>query len=262
MPLKNGYSAATVSANIAMLRREGRSAAQSAAIALKKGRESWRKKHAAGPYPHHLKTAKKKAARKARKTVRKNPAQGMQPLYVAYVKDQDGKKFYYAGINTSRGSVNLNDELKYAVLFQRRAPAIETVKYNIKSVYGAAAMRTIGEVYTEIYSPKPKGGRGRNPVPLSKHAKIGKAVELFENFTGHTPKYVDRIDIPAHDVALKIGQCDGVLYTTVRDGRRESYIHKFNKSARPLLCTTFDGRQLLLIGGSFEFTETGINDAG
>lgn len=98
---------------------------------------------------------KKRAVKKkiaSNKTHRKNPA--MKPLYVAYVKDQDGRKFYYAGINSNRGTVNLNDELKYAVLFQSRVPAKETVQYNIKSIYGAAAMRNIGDVYTEIWNPK------------------------------------------------------------------------------------------------------------
>ncbi len=99
-----------------------------------------------------------------------------------------------------------------------------------------------------------------NPVPLSKRAKINKAVDLYENFSGHTPEYVDTIKFPVPDVALKIGQCDGILYTTVRDGKTEKYIHKFKVRSRPLLATNFDGTQLLMIGGSFRFTERGIVD--
>ena len=62
------------------------------------------------------------------------------------------------------------------------------------------------------------------------------------------------------DVALKVGWCDGILYTTERDGNVEKYIHKFKKSSRPLLAASFDGKNLLLLGGAFRFTDRGIVD--
>ena len=83
---------------------------------------------------------------------------------------------------------------------------------------------------------------------------------LYENFSGHSSEFLDKVQFPVPDVALKIGQCDGVLYTTVRDGKTEHYLHKFKAKSRPLLVTTFDGTQLLMIGGSFRFTERGIID--
>jgi len=61
-------------------------------------------------------------------------------------------------------------------------------------------------------------------------------------------------------VALVVGRCDGVLYTTVRDGAREKYIHKFKASDAPLLAISPDGCQILLIGGNYRFTERGIVD--
>jgi hypothetical protein len=61
-------------------------------------------------------------------------------------------------------------------------------------------------------------------------------------------------------VAFKIGDCDGILYTTVRDGVTESYIHKFKKKSRPVLASSFDGKQLLILAGGYEFTERGIVD--
>lgn len=61
-------------------------------------------------------------------------------------------------------------------------------------------------------------------------------------------------------VGLVIGELDGVLYTTVRDNQREKYIHRFKKRARPLLVSSFDGHQLRIVGGQFEFTEAGIED--
>ena len=61
-------------------------------------------------------------------------------------------------------------------------------------------------------------------------------------------------------ICLVVGTCDGVLYTTVRDGRKEKYIHKFKADDAPLLVVSPDGRQLMLIGGRFRFTERGIVD--
>jgi len=74
------------------------------------------------------------------------------------------------------------------------------------------------------------------------------------------PEFIDKVKITPVDVGLKIGKCDGVLYTTVRDGVTEKYIHEFKKAARPVLVASFDGKQLLLIGGSFDFTDRGIVD--
>lgn len=61
-------------------------------------------------------------------------------------------------------------------------------------------------------------------------------------------------------VGLVIGELDGVLYTTTRDGEVEKYIHRFKKRARPLLVSSFDGHQLGIVGGRFQFTEAGIED--
>ena len=65
---------------------------------------------------------------------------------------------------------------------------------------------------------------------------------------------------PLPKVAAVIGECDGVLYTTVRDGVKERYIHEFRKGDKPLLCVSPDGRQILLVGGAYRFTEAGIVD--
>lgn len=57
-----------------------------------------------------------------------------------------------------------------------------------------------------------------------------------------------------------VGELDGVLYTTVRDGQTEKYVHRFRKKSRPLLATSHDGTQLGIVGGQFQFTEAGIED--
>jgi len=110
--------------------------------------------------------------------------------------------------------------------------------------------------------------RKQNPVPpssrattRSREARIAEAGKLFEQFTGHDASEVIEIDMPAvHDVMLNIGEIDGILYTTVRDGVVEKYIHKFRKNCRPLFAVSHDGKQLYMLGGSYDFTERGIVD--
>lgn len=112
------------------------------------------------------------------------------------------------------------------------------------------------------------GGRKKNPVPESsrstKHsreARIEAAGGLFSRFTGHDADELVSIDKPEFpDVLSVIGDIDGVLYTTVRDGETEKYIHKFKKNCRPLFCVTHDGKQIFMLGGSYDFTERGIVD--
>lgn len=90
--------------------------------------------------------------------------------------------------------------------------------------------------------------------------KINAAVKLFQDFTGHDPAYVDTVNYPVHPVLTVIGYCDGVMYDTMRDGRKEKYVHRFKKGCRPVLAVSFDGKQLYMIAGSYQFTDRGIVD--
>lgn len=90
--------------------------------------------------------------------------------------------------------------------------------------------------------------------------KIKRAIQLFKDFRGDNPDYVDTIHVEEHNVAMVIGKLDAVIYTTVRDGEKEQYIHQFKARAKPLLCASYDGKQLLLIGGHYNFTDRGIVD--
>ena len=102
--------------------------------------------------------------------------------------------------------------------------------------------------------------RKKNPVPRSKHAKVEKAISLYKRFRGTEPEYVDELEVEPVDVAMLIGKCDGILYTTERDGKTESYIHEFTGDACPMLVSSWDGKQIMLIGGNYSFTEEGIKD--
>lgn len=101
--------------------------------------------------------------------------------------------------------------------------------------------------------------RATNPVGPTR-SEIEGARERFREFTGHDPEYLDKVKIRTPKTGLVIGELDGVLYTTVRDGERESYIHKFKRNSRPLLVSSHDGKSLHILGGEYEFTERGIED--
>jgi len=106
-----------------------------------------------------------------------------------------------------------------------------------------------------------KGARASNPVPPSSVVrKKQAAADLYQDFSGHPAEYCDTVDVEWPDVGLTVGKCSGILYDTVRDGVSEKYIHRFKKSAQPLLVASHDGKSLALIGGSFNFTNRGIVD--
>jgi hypothetical protein len=113
-----------------------------------------------------------------------------------------------------------------------------------------------------FWPPVPESrARRPNPVPPSKKVQLHESAELYSNFTGHEPQVVDTIPKPDFpDVLAIIGDCDGIMYSTVRDGVHEKYIHKFHKDAKPLFCVNSDGTGIFFIGGEYDFTERGIVD--
>lgn len=86
------------------------------------------------------------------------------------------------------------------------------------------------------------------------------ASNAYEQFTGHNADNVIDFHYPEHDTGWVLGQLDGVLYTTVRDGEKENYIHEFRERSRPLLAVSHDGNQILVVGGAYKVTERGIED--
>lgn len=65
----------------------------------------------------------------------------------------------------------------------------------------------------------------------------------------------------APKVLLQVGTVLGIIYQA-QDGRKlKNFIHKFTLvTARPLLTVTPNGKQLVLVGGEYEFTDRGIED--
>lgn len=103
------------------------------------------------------------------------------------------------------------------------------------------------------------GRRKSNPVKATQR-QIDEARELFRDFRGSDPDSLKTVRLRNPKTGLVIGELDGVLYTTVRDGKRESYIHEFKKRSRPTLVASHDGQSLHVLGGEYEFTEAGIED--
>ena len=99
---------------------------------------------------------------------------------------------------------------------------------------------------------------GRNPAPGTR-GQVRKARKLFTDFRGDAPASLKRVKLPTPKVGLVVGKLDGVLYTTVRDGKTEKYIHKFKRASRPTLAVA-DGNHLIIVGGRYRFTDAGIED--
>jgi predicted protein tyrosine phosphatase len=98
--------------------------------------------------------------------------------------------------------------------------------------------------------------------PSSSRARQDQqAASLYRRFTGMEPVSAGTVKVAALPAtAVTIGYIDAVDYETRRHDEIQRFRHVFKKSARPLFCVSPDGRQLLLIGGAFRFTERGIVD--
>lgn len=113
----------------------------------------------------------------------------------------------------------------------------------------------------------PKGRKNPRPaaaaapaLPKSKQRELRAAVELYERFREMPPRRLRRASFRVPGVCLVIGELDFVGYTTSHAGKRVRYQHNFAPGARPLLCASADGRQLLILGGKYDFTADGIVD--
>lgn len=106
----------------------------------------------------------------------------------------------------------------------------------------------------------PPSSRAGTRRRVSGSADVRKAASLYERFSGHDAEVIGKVDIPTPKALVAVGELDGVLYTTVRDGVREKYIHKFAASDKPVLAVSPDGRAIIVLGGRFRFTERGIVD--
>lgn len=237
MSLKPGYSRATFEANYREMVRAGHTHDQALAACYKSARDSYFRKFPKGALPYWLRypNGQRLNTPCCGSTRKKNPSRRDYVIVIAeWVTQNDlGLEVYEKMIRHFEKSPR---------------------SYDGGDVY---------DLYIDAVKP-----RGKNPVPessrsarRSKDARIKLAADQYERFTGHEAAElvsVDKPDVP--DVMSVIGEIDGVMYTTVRDGEVEKYIHEFKKNCRPLFCVSPDGKQIFMIGGSYDFTERGIVD--
>lgn len=208
--------------------------------ALKKGREARAKRLAKKPIKKRATRVAKKSPVKARKKITEKS--------VIVITLRNGRKGFVTASDTVDTNINLAHKMPKNTAFKKAREIFAQFGRKLKTV--------------EVHDAKKYDGTGyaKNPVPPSSKIKLQAAAELYEDFTGHKADHYDEYNVEWPHVGLKIGKCDGVLYETVRDGITEHYIHKFKKSARPVLAASHDGKALALIGGNFAFTERGIVD--
>lgn len=98
-------------------------------------------------------------------------------------------------------------------------------------------------------------------MKLRTRKRLIRAAKLYKSFQLREPKRLIRMKIPALPTeALAIGKLVAVIYASDRDGTLKHYRHDFNSTSRPLLVASHDGKQLLIVGGRYRFTNRGIVD--
>ena len=266
MPLKPGYSRATVNANIKLMRDEDYPHDQATAASLEHARESYFKRYPSGFLPPHLILPNGKRDRASwdryHKTRRNNPigavlntlasghylatqatanpcgCRGKNPVARPTLKALAADLLREYHDNCEPAACKLFDK------FSRMHDLLKKDEAVLKREFNAL-----------LEDRKP------NPVPPSKVVQRRNAADLYTRFTGHEALEEVTIDKPVlPDVMLVVGDIDGIMYTTVRDGVTEKYVHQFKKKARPLFCVSHDGKQIYLVGGEYDFTERGIVD--
>ena len=90
--------------------------------------------------------------------------------------------------------------------------------------------------------------------------QLAQAVALFESFREKRPRKLVTMKVTLPEVVMVIGHVEGIDYRTTHKNKLTLYHHDFEAGSRPLLCASADGKQLLLIGGRYQFTDRGIVD--
>lgn len=91
-------------------------------------------------------------------------------------------------------------------------------------------------------------------------AAIRAAIKLYTDFREKVPKLIRVVDFDPPQAVMVIGYVDEIRYTTTHGKKVVSYYHPFQEGSRPLLTASANGKQLLLLGGRYKFTDRGIVD--
>lgn len=259
MPLKSGYSMKTIKANVVILTREGRAPAQAWAIAYDEARRAYKARFPQGFLPPWLTPGG---------GYRGNPAG--RPKKADSLTNAERQRRYRAQHTKVKtgGTITATIE-RLAKEFDLPIQAIvrELLRFALcnKNWHLDGFPGALRPNRDEIESPGTLDDnddeRAANPVPASSSVQIREASDLYHDFSGHKAREIGTVDKPIiPDILIAIGYMDGIMYSTVRDGKNEKYLHKFKNSSRPLFCVPSDGSAIFAIGGSYDFTERGIVD--
>lgn len=102
--------------------------------------------------------------------------------------------------------------------------------------------------------------RRKNPITTRQRRQVNKAIRLFKRFREEEPEFIDEIPMEFPKVAMLIGDLDSIFYTTSRGGKVEHYEHKFTGKTKPLLVSSWDGKFIFAVPGTYDFTKDGIKD--
>jgi hypothetical protein len=130
-------------------------------------------------------------------------------------------------------------------------------RHSLKWDHCVAEVRSKGSAKSpEAVCTKSLGSRAYNP----RDPEMSRAAKLYESFRERPPKRVNRIGFAPPRIVVDIGHVEFIGYRTTHGKKLTLYRHDFAPGSRPLLCVSPDGRQLMLIGGRYKFTERGIVD--
>lgn len=92
---------------------------------------------------------------------------------------------------------------------------------------------------------------------------LDRGAKLFKKFHGRTARpekdEIGMLTRVTTGEVLQVGELEGLIYKALGDGK--TYIHRFKKSARPVLYVTSDGQQIYVLAGAYRFTDRGFEDA-
>lgn len=89
---------------------------------------------------------------------------------------------------------------------------------------------------------------------------IRAAVNLYQSFREKAPKRIKVVQFDVPEAVMVVGHVEEIAYRTTHGEKTEHYVHAFEPGSRPLLVASHDGKQLLLLGGRYKFTDRGIVD--
>jgi len=151
--------------------------------------------------------------------------------------------------------------LQGAGKYYRKNPISEKTAHKLRKAAPATFQSmTDEEIKRAVRVKKKKKKRAaKNPRSVARNP-INQAIELFRKFREADPESVGMVPVKVPRAAMTVGELDAVLYTTTHGKKVVRYKHTFAPKSRPLLASSGDGRQLLILGGSYDFTQDGIVD--